>query len=64
MPDYSTRTLRMTVQRIDVIHCFLAVIHLELRNKNLYSKASEVNWRKSYWKKKPRIIVSVKFYLQ
>lgn len=39
-------TLRMTVQRVDVIRCFIAVIQLEFRNINFYSKTSAANGRK------------------
>lgn len=46
IPDYPRlymSTLRMIVQTEDVICCLVAVIQLEFRNINLYSKTSEVN---------------------
>lgn len=36
-------TLRMIVQTVDVICCLVAVIQLEFRNTNLYSKTSAAN---------------------
>lgn len=56
-------TLRVTVQTEDVIHCFVAVIQLEFRNINLYSKTSEVKVGGESYRKNTEIISSVKFYL-